>query len=154
VHRLFDGPRGPGLTDYFSGGVSFEEIVHNHPLSGVSYVPAGAALSKEAWRLTPGRLRPLIDWLSEKYGFIILDSAPVLAISETMLLSQLAQSTILVVKWGSTPPAIARDAATQLLEAGAAEIGALLSMVDVKRATRYGDPVAGTYKKLESYYGH
>lgn len=153
LHRMFDGPRGPGLTDYFAGGAAFDEIVHNHPLSGVSYVPAGTALSKEAWRLTPGRLRPLVDRLAEKYAFIILDSAPVLAVSETMLLSQLAQKTILVVKWGTTPPAIARHAATQLLESGGTEIGVLLSMVDAKRAAKYGDPVAGAYKKLESYYG-
>jgi hypothetical protein len=70
-----------------------------------------------------------------------------------MLLSQIAEKTILVVKWGSTPPAIARHAAMQLLEAGAAEIGALLSMVDAKRAAKYGDPVARAYKKLKSYYG-
>jgi polysaccharide biosynthesis transport protein len=152
VHRMFNGPRAPGLTDYFTGA-GYEEIVHNHPPSGVSYIPAGGALSKEAWRLTPGRLRPLIDRLAEKYAYIILDSAPVLAVSETMLLSQLAHKAILVVKWGSTSPAIARHAATQLLESGGAEIGALLSMVDVKRAAKYGDPVAGAYKKLESYYG-
>jgi Mrp family chromosome partitioning ATPase len=151
---MFDGPHGPGLTDYFAGGVAFDEIVHDHPLSGVRYIPTGTAVSKEARRITPGRLRPLIDRLAEKYAFIILDSAPVLAVSETILLSQLAQKTILVVKWGSTPPAIARHAATQLLESGGAEVGVLLSMVDAKRAAKYGDPVAGVYKKLASYYGH
>jgi succinoglycan biosynthesis transport protein ExoP len=153
LHRMFDGPRGPGLTDYFAG-VAFEEIVHNHPLSGVSYVPAGTAQSKDAWRITSTRLHPLINRLAEKYAFIILDSAPVLAVSETMLLSQLAHKTILVVKWGSTSPAIARHAATQLLESGGTEIGVLLSMVDARRAAKFGDPVAGAYKKLESYYGH
>jgi polysaccharide biosynthesis transport protein len=152
LHLMFDGPRGPGLTDYFAGGVAVEEIIHYHPSSGVSYVPAGTALSKGAWRLTPDRLRPLIDRLAEKHAFIILDSAPVLAVAETMLLSQIAQKTILVVKWGSTPPAIARHAAMQLLEAGAAEIGALMSMMDARRAAKYGDPVAGAYKKLKSYY--
>ena len=154
LHRMFDGVRGPGLTDYFAGGVALEEIVHNHPVSGVSYVPAGTAQSKDAWRITSTRLRPLINRLAEKYAFIILDSAPVLAVSETILLSQIAQRTILVVKWGSTPPAIARHAATQLLESGGTEIGVLLSMVDARRAAKFGDPVAGAYKKLESYYGH
>jgi succinoglycan biosynthesis transport protein ExoP len=153
LHRMFDSPRAPGLTDYFAGGAASDEIVHNHRLSGVNYVPAGTALSEEAWRITPGRLRPLIDRFAEKYAYIILDSAPVLAVSETMLLSQIAQKTILVVKWGSTPPAIARRAATQLLESGATEIGTLLTMVDARRAAKHGDPIAGAYKTLESYYG-
>jgi hypothetical protein len=73
------------------------------------------------------RLRPLIDRLAEKYVFVILDSAPVLAVSETILLSQIAQKPILVVKWGSTPTAVARRAATQLLESGGTEVGVLLS---------------------------
>jgi uncharacterized protein involved in exopolysaccharide biosynthesis/Mrp family chromosome partitioning ATPase len=153
VHRMFGGPRGPGLTDYFDGGFELEAIVHNDPISRVSYVPVGTASSQNAWRITPGRLRPLIDRLAEKYAFVILDSAPVLAISETILLSQIAQKTILVVKWGSTPATVARRAATQLLESGGREVGVLLSMVDPKRAAEHGDPVARMRKRLEHYYG-
>jgi succinoglycan biosynthesis transport protein ExoP len=154
VHRIFDGPRGPGLTDYFAGSAALDEIVHFDGGSGVTYIPSGIALSKEGRRITSDRLRPLIHRLGEKYAFIILDSAPVLAVSETMLLSQIAQKAILVVKWGSTPPAIVRHAAAQLLEAGGAEIAVLLTMVDAKRAAKYGDAVAGVYKRLAKYYGH
>jgi uncharacterized protein involved in exopolysaccharide biosynthesis/Mrp family chromosome partitioning ATPase len=154
LHRMFDGVRGPGLTDYFAGEVAFEDVVHSHPLSGVSYVPVGTAQAKDAWRITSTRLRPLVDRLKDKYAFVILDSPPVLAVSETILLSQIAQRTILVVKWGSTPPAIARHAVIQLLESNGAKVAALLSMVDARRAAKFGDPVAGAYKKLETYYGH
>ena len=149
---MFDGPRGPGLTDYFAGGVALDEIIRCDRGSGVTYISSGTALSKEARRITSDRLRPLIERLKEKYPFIIVDSAPVLAVSETMLLSQIAQKAILVVKWGSTPPAIVRHAAMQLLEAGGAEIAVLLSMVNTKRAAKYGDPVAGVYKQLGKYY--
>jgi hypothetical protein len=77
----------------------------------------------------------------------------VLAISDTILLSQIAQKTILVVKWASTPPAVARGAAIQLLESAGAQVVALLSMVNTKRAAKNGDPIAGAYKELQSYYG-
>ena len=152
VHLMFDGPRGPGLTDYFAGGVALDEIIRCDRDSGVTYISSGTALSKEARRITSDRLRPLIERLKEKYPFIIVDSAPVLAVSETMLLSQIAEKAILVVKWGCTPPAIVRHAAMQLLETGGAEIAVLLSMVNTKRAAKYGDPVAGVYKQLRKYY--
>jgi tyrosine-protein kinase Etk/Wzc len=97
-------------------------------------------------------MRPVVDALCKEYAFIILDSAPVLAASDAVLLVQLVQRTILVVKWGSTPPAVARDAATHLLETGGAEMAAVLSMVDTKRAAKSGDPVAAVYKRLEPYY--
>ncbi len=154
VHRLFDGKRGPGLSDYFAGGVALDEIVQHDNASGIAYISSGTASSQEGRRITSDRLFPLIDRLREKYAFIILDSAPILAVPETMLLSQIAQKVILVVKWGSTPPAIARHAAMQLLEAGGAETAVLLSMVDPKRAAKSGDVVAGAYKQLGKYYGH
>jgi capsular exopolysaccharide synthesis family protein len=153
VHRVFDGPRGPGLTDFFAGGTSLDEIVHQDSSSGARYIPVGAARAKEAWRITSGRMRALVDILREQHAFVILDSAPVLAVSDAVLLSQLAEKTILVIKWGSTPPAVARHAATQLLEVGSAEVAALLSMVNTERAAKFGDPVAGIYKRLEVYYG-
>jgi succinoglycan biosynthesis transport protein ExoP len=152
VHRMFDGPRHPGLTDYFAGGVALDEIVHSDPSSGVCYVPIGSTVTRETWRKTFSLMSPLVERLREKYAFVILDSAPVLAVSETILLSQIAQKTILVVKWASTPPAIARHAAIQLLESAGAEVAALLSMVNTKRAARNGDPIASVYKELERYY--
>jgi succinoglycan biosynthesis transport protein ExoP len=153
VHRMFDAPRGPGLTDYITGGAALDEIIHRDPNVGASYIPIGSAVPREAWRKTFSLVRPLVDQLRERYEFVILDSAPVLAISDTILLSQIAQKTILVVKWASTPPAVARRAAVQLLESAGAEVAALLSMVNTKRAARDGDPIAGVYKALDSYYG-
>jgi capsular exopolysaccharide synthesis family protein len=152
VHRIFDGPRGPGLTDYLTERADLDEVTHSDPTSGLSYIPIGTAVTRETWRKTFNRIRPLVERLREKYTFVILDSPPVLAISDVILLSQLAQKTILVVKWASTPPSVARRAAVQLLESAGAEVSALLSMVNIKSAAKNGDPIAGVYKELETYY--
>ena len=153
VHRMFNGAQGPGLSDYVVDGVEFDQIIHRDRSSGVDYVPVGTARSREAWLITLDRLRPLIDRLEEQYAFVILDSAPVLAVPETVVLSQMAHKTIFVVRWGRTPARIAGHAVTQLLEAGA-ETAAVLSMVDMKRAAKYGDPMAGMYKRLGGYYNN
>jgi succinoglycan biosynthesis transport protein ExoP len=154
VHRMLGGAREPGLTDFFSGGVAVDAIIHNDPRSGVDYIPVGAAPAKSAWRITFDRLSPLVDQLRGRYAFVILDSAPVLAIAETAILAQIAQKTIFVIRWGSTPPAIVHHALVQLSESGGSEPAALLSMVDLKRAARRGDVVAGVYQRLQGYYGH
>jgi polysaccharide biosynthesis transport protein len=153
VHRMFDGSRGPGLTDYLAGDVALDEILYRDPTSGTAYVPIGSAVPRQTWRKSFSLIYLLINQLREKYEFVILDSAPVLAVSDTILLSQIAEQTILVIKWASTPPAVARRAAVQLLQSAGAEVAALLSMVDTKRAAKSGDPIAGLYKDLESYYG-
>ena len=63
---------------------------------------AAARRAAETWRKTFSLMRPLVDRLREKYAFVILDSPPVLAVSDAILLSQIAQKTILVVKWGES----------------------------------------------------
>ena len=73
VHRMFDGERAPGLTDYFEGGAALDEVIHIDRTSGLNYIPVGAASSREAWRITEDRMRPLIARLRLKYGFIILE---------------------------------------------------------------------------------
>jgi uncharacterized protein involved in exopolysaccharide biosynthesis/Mrp family chromosome partitioning ATPase len=152
VHRMFDGPRGPGLTDYFAGRAGIDEVVHLDNASGVEYVPVGSEPSREAWYITFDRLRRLVAQLRRTHQFIILDSAPVLAVSETAMLSQIAQRTIFVVRWGRTPAKLVRHAVMHLFDSGAAEGAVVLSMVDVKWASKHGDLVAGAYKRLQNYY--
>lgn len=104
VHRMFDGERAPGLTDYFEGGAALDEVIHIDRTSGLNYIPVGAASSREAWRITEDRMRPLIARLRLKYGFIILNSAPVLAAAETAILSGIVEKTVFVIRWGARHP--------------------------------------------------
>src|SRR5262249_43927190 len=99
VHRLFNAARGPGLSDYFAGAAGIDEVVHVDAASGVEFVPTGSEQSREARYMTFDRLRRLVAELRETHRFIILDSAPVLAASETAMLAQIAQKTIFVVRW-------------------------------------------------------
>jgi polysaccharide biosynthesis transport protein len=149
VHRIFNGDRQPGLTDYLVHGTALEQIIHNDDDSGVDYIPAGTA--SKTCSITPDRLHALIDRLGRQYPFIILDSGPVLAVPETLALSQLADKTVLAVRWGRTPVTVARHAVAQLLDSGA-EIAAVLSMFDLQRSAKHGDVIAGTYQQLERYH--
>lgn len=154
VHRMFYAGRVPGLTGSLGGNPEFDEIVHTDAASGLSYIPIGSPVPRAAWRKTFGQIRPMVERVQGKYAFVILDSPPVLTVSDTILLSQIAQKTILVVKWASTPPAVARRAAVQLLQSAGAEMAALLSMVNTKVAARHGDPIAGVYKELSTDYSY
>jgi uncharacterized protein involved in exopolysaccharide biosynthesis/Mrp family chromosome partitioning ATPase len=151
VHRIFRGPRAPGLTDYLSSANDLEQILYCDRRTGVNYIPVGVASPRPG--ITTDRLRLLIALLSKRYKYIILDSAPLLAVSDTLLLPQLAQKTILVVKWNSTPLETASDALTELLGSGA-DTAIALSMVDMRRAAKYGDPRAVAYKRLTKYYDY
>jgi len=153
VHLMLAGRRAPGLADFLEGHVAIDQIIHADEKSGVSYVPIGEAMpGTGARRIGAERLRQLIDDIGGRYSFVILDSAPILAVSDSIDLSRIAERTLLVVKWGSTRASLVRHALRQLREAGAGDVAVLLAMMDVKRAASYGDALASTYKRLERYY--
>jgi Mrp family chromosome partitioning ATPase len=84
---------------------------------------------------------------------VILDSAPVLAVSDTLFLARLADKTIFLVRWAQTRRESVALALKQLVAAGADLSGVLLTMVDVKSHAQYGYADSGAYHgALKKYY--
>jgi Mrp family chromosome partitioning ATPase len=91
----------------------------------------------------------------ERYDFVILDSAPVLAVADTRVLSALADKTVVVLRWAATSRKVAASAVEQLHRAGADLAGVVLSMVDVKSHARDAFSDSVLYSgKLQRYYHH
>jgi Mrp family chromosome partitioning ATPase len=102
--------------------------------------------------LTYDRVRALVGHLAARFEFVIIDSAPILAASGTLVLAQSADRIVFIVRWGTTSQAIARHAVAQLDEFAGARAETLLSMVNMKRAAKYGDAAATVYRQLQKYY--
>jgi Mrp family chromosome partitioning ATPase len=101
------------------------------------------------WRLD--RLEAMLRELRHNYDLVVLDAPPVLAVSDTRLLAQLADTTVMVVRWGETRKDMVRLALQQLADVGVEVAGIVISMVDVHRNTQYGyadsDAFTGAYKR-------
>ena len=149
LHRYFGVGEVEGLTDYFADEVALDEVIRTDKNSGIHFITAGISPTKKQF-ITLEKLRIFMDRLLSTYKFVILDSSPILAASETMMLSQIAERTLLVVKWESTRTDVARHALRQLEEVGA-RVSVILSKVNPKRAGWYGDVVSSVYGQLEGY---
>jgi Mrp family chromosome partitioning ATPase/uncharacterized protein YqiB (DUF1249 family) len=149
LHRYLGAGEVEGLTDYFANEVALDEVIRTDKNSGIHFITAGISPTKKQF-ITVEKLRIFMDRLLSTYKFVILDSSPILAASETMMLSQIAERTLLVVKWESTRTDVARHALQQLEEVGA-RVSVILSNVNPKRAGWYGDVVSSVYGQLEGY---
>jgi succinoglycan biosynthesis transport protein ExoP len=95
----------------------------------------------------------LLEDLRSRYDFVIIDSAPVLVISDAQILSSKADETLLVVRWGATRREVATYAARQLKSTARRVGGAILSQVDVTKQARYNYGDSGYYfGKAKRYY--
>jgi Mrp family chromosome partitioning ATPase len=93
--------------------------------------------------------------LRDEYDLVIIDTPPILAVSDAMALSNHADATLLAVRWGVTPRAAVQLAQRRLLGSSkdGPAIGIVLTMVNPRLHARYGFADSASYtKELLSYY--
>ncbi len=152
VHRLASVAQKPGLIEWLIGRNPLEEVIYSTP-GGIDAIPAGDQPQLPPNLLSSDRFKQLLRGLMERYDMVILDSAPVLAVSDTKVLATLAEKTIFVVRWAATSHKVAASALRQLFEAGAQVAGVALMAVDVKAHAKDGFTDSVLYAgRLKEYY--
>jgi capsular exopolysaccharide synthesis family protein len=153
VHKVFGAKDGPGLGECVNGKLTLDSVIQEDTVSGAHFIRAGERPPNSPDLFDSVGFQQLLKTLSRSYDLVLLDSAPVLAISDTLFLGRLVNKTILVVRWAKTRRAQVELALKKLVEARADVAGVLLSMVDVEDHSRYGYSDSGTYSgSLKKYY--
>ena len=153
VHRLAGVSAKPGLIEWLINRNALEEVIYSTGAGGIDVIPAGDQPQLPPNLLSSDRFRQLLRGLMERYDMVILDSAPVLAVSDTRILATLAEQTLFVVRWASTSHKVAASAIRQLAEAGAHIAGVALMAVDIKAHAKDGFTDSVLYAgRLREYY--
>lgn len=101
LHRAVGVSNAPGLVDYLTTGASFEAIAR--PLSsGVVVIPSQAARQDAASLLASDRLKDLLAEARQRFDLVLVDSAPLLAVPDNLLMVTLVDRVILVVRASQT----------------------------------------------------
>ncbi|HYC03994.1 MAG TPA: polysaccharide biosynthesis tyrosine autokinase [Azospirillaceae bacterium] len=152
LHTLLGMPMTPGLTEYLQGKATIEEIVRRDPKSGVDFIAAGGQVSNPLHFLAADKTRAFIHGLSKHYDFVVVDSSPVMVVSDSRIMSRYVDETVFVVRWARTRREHVIHSLKQLVEAGASVGGVLLSMVNTKRHADYSFGDSGQYHLGNKYY--
>ncbi len=151
VHERLAVRRAPGLVEVLDGKHTLDEVIVEDEKTGLHVIPVGVPMSTDI--LSLDSMQELIYHLSERYDLIILDSAPILAVSDARVLPAVADMTIFTCRWRNTRREVVRLAMKKLGEAGARVGGIVLSRVDVGRHSKYGYGDSGLFTgKNKKYY--
>jgi succinoglycan biosynthesis transport protein ExoP len=155
VGKLLGASKGlPGLLSYFSEGADPAQLIRIDEKSGLHYLPVREGASNPQDLLGSQHMKALLDGLREKYDLILLDAPPVLAVSDALVLSHLADATIFLIRWQETPRPVALGALKLLRTQGAGLAGFVMSRVNVRKHAKYGYGDSGYYYgRYGSYYG-
>ncbi|MGE3867670.1 MAG: GumC family protein [Hyphomonadaceae bacterium] len=142
-----------GLTEVLFRTATLDEVLQKDSGSGADVVPLAQAEFTPRDLFGSDAMRQLIDELRERYEVIVLDTAPVLPLADTRVLSPLADSVLVVVRWGRTPHSVVRSALDQLHAHGANIAGAVLEGVESSMVSRLLYDRPDYYSELyQTYY--
>jgi capsular exopolysaccharide synthesis family protein len=116
-----------GLSDYLSELVTLEQAIAPTHIEKLDLIPAGRHCPKPIMVLSSPALPTLIKRLLNDYDRVIVDSAPVNAVSDTLLLAKYFNGVCLVVRNGKTPRPAVERAARLLEQSGANVVGTILN---------------------------
>lgn len=143
---------GGTLDEYLSGAKPLEAVVGRDEASGLYYVPARKNTPNSAEILSSNTMQQFVASLAQAYDLVFLDTAPLMAISDARVVAQLADYTVFLVRWETTPREIVANA-LKLLRDLRKGIGVALVQVNVRRHSRYGYGDYGDlYSKYRNYY--
>lgn len=118
LHTVFGAPQNPGLTDYLSGEADEFSAIQRGPREGFFLMPCGSAVSNPVELIGNGRMKRLLDRLRAAFDWIILDSPPMTPVSDSSLLADMCDGTLLVVRAGATPFDLAQKACAEVKNSG------------------------------------
>jgi len=148
VESAFYLPTSPGLCEYLEGKVSVDEIIKKDEATGVHVVRAGRWESMDIAELFDTDLMDgLLGDLARRYDSVLIDSPPVMAVSEARVLANKVDMALFVVRWATTRKATVRQALRQLAQS-TSSIGVVMSMVGVTK-----DAPIKTYYTSKNYVG-
>ncbi len=151
LHRMFRVDRSPGLSELLSGQALLEAVVRPHSsVEGLSLLPSGISPPNPADLLGSHRFDDLLTLLRSQYDLVILDSPPILLVTDSVILSAKADGTMVVVRSGvTTKPVLAH--VSEVLRRRAGHIfGLVLNAVDTRSVEYY---YSYGYYGGSKYYG-
>ncbi|MBZ5502683.1 MAG: polysaccharide biosynthesis tyrosine autokinase [Acidobacteriia bacterium] len=133
VRRALNLPTGKekGLSSYLAGVCSLEEITLAHPaIPNLSVLMTGPVPPSPADLLSSYRLRDAIAELRHRFKFVVIDSPPIMAATDAVILSALTDGVLLVVRSGETPKEAFTRARDVLISVKSRILGVVLNAVD------------------------
>lgn len=134
THKVLGVEHLVGLSSYLSQAhVTLDEVIQKLPIENLSLLPCGPIPPNPAELIISDRMKDMLIELGARYDHIIIDSPPLINVTDPVILSTMVDGVILVVHGGKSTRDIVRRARQELASVGAKIFGVVLNNVDLRR---------------------
>jgi exopolysaccharide transport family protein len=153
VHHALGVAAKPGLIDYLKNQSPLTSVIQHDSSTGIDVIAAGRSRTNRTDLLATDQMKELLSQLRATYDVVILDSAPLLAVSEARMLVRIADKTVFLIRWADTRRDTAVRGLQHVVDAGRNVVGVMLTMVDLQKYSKYRYGEFGHYyRRIEGYY--
>ncbi|MCJ7679958.1 MAG: polysaccharide biosynthesis tyrosine autokinase, partial [Candidatus Aminicenantes bacterium] len=132
LHKIFKASNIRGLSNYLTGKIMVEEAVQMTAIKNMWLIPSGPNPPNPAELLDSDTMKELAAWAAENYDIVLIDSPPALAVIDPVVLSQVSDSTVIVVRPGKTSKKALIKTIAEIRKSTAQIIGIIYNEVKVK----------------------
>jgi succinoglycan biosynthesis transport protein ExoP len=137
LHRFFGITNEPGLADLLVGWASVEQVAVRSEPSSLRVLASGSIPPNPAELLGSEQMAKLLDALREITDYIVIDTPPVLAVYDALILARLADGVIVVADAATTTRGALVQTREQLEQIGSRIIGAIYNNFDPSKSKSY-----------------
>ncbi len=145
LQKIFRGKSGLGLVNYLASSTPIDDVIQDSVVPNLSIILSGPTPPNPSELLASDRMKTLLHELRSRFAFVIFDSPPVMAVTDSLVLGANADGVVLCVHGGQTPRELVQRAAERLRQSKIPVLGALLNNLDLQQ---YG------YSFKKNYYDY
>ncbi len=147
MHTFFDVSNQQGLSTYLTTAMSLEDVVVRTPVENLYFMPSGITPSDSAGLLNSKRFTDLISDVKSRFDIVLIDSPPILGVSDASVLAAGVDASIIVVQHRKLPRQMLMRVKQGVENVGGTVLGVVLNQVDIRSDAAYG-----YYTSYYSYY--
>ena len=147
IHTIFGLERSKGLSALLVGG---ETTIKNTDIPSLKVLPSGTLPPNPAELLNSKKMKEFLERAKEQYDLIVIDSPPVLSVTDPAIIATLSDGVVITVKASTTPRPATQKAIQQLLEVKGNVLGCVLNDVNFEKENYY----YSDYRYHYHYYYH
>ncbi|APM40306.1 CpsD/CapB family tyrosine-protein kinase [Clostridium kluyveri] len=138
LHKIFFVSNDKGLSDVLVGKVEFEEAVKKTQIENLKLLTSGTIPPNPSELMASKKMENFLESLKDKFDYIIMDTPPVVAVTDAQLLSRYADGCILIAASSQVEREAAIRAKELLLKVNANILGVVLNKLEIKEKGYYG----------------
>ena len=145
IHKVWNIPNDRGLSIFLTSDVPIASMMQPSPVPTLSLMASGPKTPRPAELLASERFGDLLRELESSYDFVIVDSPPILPVTDSVILASRVQSVLMVVRGGVTPRDVVKMAKKKLSSSNGVIAGTVLNGIDMADPYYY-------YRYYSDYY--